>query len=801
MSDYNISFGEAQIEPSAGVSDDDYQKALRGLRMEKAKPGTIDIDHLETLAGIVKEYRAKKPTSSGSNLSDKHEQPIDTSIRYVKPPLTPPVGTYDGSADELEKNAAEMKQFHDANFGATDNYTGRKDVPPASFTPPQPPAAGILDKLAQAKDALPRALGGKVQHIYEPSVLEFQNKMRPYYGAAVDHMTKNDKEYGQYADMRWKEIYDKAQTEGIPVVRQAYAPKSTMNDLAGVAGGLGSALAGADKTFTFGLGGLAYDKLEEATRHPSADQIRRQVRSTGGAVAPDLDPAPSRQAALDAYPISGGLGEIAGALHPKSLVSKTGGLLGAGIRGAAGKAATGVAGRIAAGALEGAGASAIGSAGIDAVDSLSDPSMTADKIAERAKIAAMIGLPLGAVGGAIGAHGANLREGELGTAGPGFRTSVRSGIKPASNEEGQVMAKYIDRAKAEPGAPKASELMLSELEKPVVNHAVESRLAAESSIGADKVAAHAENPGLMPTSDLLKAATKAHAAGMDSGGKELAFQANLPKLRAQIANLADVKPVPLGEEVQGAILVKDAQRMGFDVSKALADDAVEVVIRPRLVTLEKLDEVISGLDQMQKAGKRTAEPLPGYNDMAKAARDMRDRFSREYSAQQGGSGRGLHDLERRLQLSGIPQDLKPQGLDANQHKALMGSLGSYGEPGADAVARNRAIRETANLSGVGKELERSRQMRAYEKLREEAKAGSTPSLFRPLKVGTSTPVRLRADALAQKFQLENLGNLGSLSSDEGPQALGQRAGQAAQGASRATIDMISRMLNLGSPLP
>lgn len=800
MSDYNISFGDATIETKGGVSDEEYQQAMRAIQMDKDRPGSVPIGDIRIFVKDIDRYRSQKSQSAGSNLSDKHEQPIDTSIRYVKPPLARPPETIvdlDQPPEEVAAAKARREKFMAENYTnrtpgvPSVNMTGRKDVPPPSFEPPETPATGVMDRLARAKDSLPSAFGGKVQHIYEPSLLEFQNTMRPYYGDAVDKMGKGATEFAQYADMRWKEVYDKARAQGIPVVRQAFSPNTPGNVAAGIAGGAGAALAGADKMFTLGLGGRAYDKLEETGR---------QISSLGGAVAPDLDPAPSRKAALDAYPISGGFGELGAALHPKSLVARAGRLIGAGGRALLGGAAGGVAGRIGVGALEGAGASAATSAGLDAVESIDNPNMTAGQIGERAKIAALIGLPLGAVGGAIGAHGANLQEGPLGAAGPGVRSSIRSGVRLNDSSEGRAMANIIERAKAEPGSPKASELMLNELERPLVNHALESRLAAEASIGADKAAAHAANPGQMPTSTLLKAATKSHAAAMDDGGRELAFQANLPKLRAQIANLADVKPVPLGEDVPGAILVSEAKRQGYDVSKALAEDAVEVVIRPRLVSLEKLDEVISGLDQMQKAGTRTAEPLPGYRDMAKAARDMRDRFSKEYSAQQGGAGRGLHDEARRFKLSGIPDEIKPQGLDADQHRAFVGAMSNYGEPGADAVARNRAIHETAGLAGVGKELERSQQMRAFEKLQEEARAGNAPSLFRPLKVGTSTPVRLRADALARKLQFERLGNLGSLSSDEGPVAIGRRAGEAFQGASQATIDMISRMLNMGSPL-
>lgn len=805
------------------ASDEEYQRALKGIAYAREHPDAISADALETLVGIVKSHAAPKASSTpadfgehsslgptgGDMLSEKipvQESPPPKLERYSAPKLPPKRTIEDPSLSEEEQalaNSEETTRYRKENFDdeSPKNATRRKDLAelaPPSFIPPAPDpgpvsfahpldaARAIAQHIENAKAALPASIGGNVEHFYEPSAEEY-GRFKADLEQGGYHVPSRE----EYADMRWKMIYDAAKQQGRAVVRDAYAGEK------GIAHGLGRAADATDAALlSFGnqmtLGGLgaAYTKAVRHDREASGESALHPEYAT-----------PYDETMQGDFKVAGesvpGLGEVgggaAGILNPRGLGAGLARGAGSAVRGVAGP--TSALGKIAAEGAAGALASGAGAAIEGVTGAVRDERpIEGGDIAARAKIGAMLGLPGGLVAGLAKVHGESLREAvpELPEAEKlGARTSL-GGVSP-----GKQITALEDRAASE-GAPSASSMMFGELEKPLVETGRTARAGAQESIAQTNREFYAKLSGKrQAVGPLLKEATQAHAEAMGPGG-ELAFQQNLPKLREQIGKMADVriadpaKP-PLAGEYRMPVAAAD--RAGFDVDAALneagvpreAAEGTEVAIRPRRLSAEELDKVVHGLDQMQAQGKLTKEPIPRYAEMQRAAREVRDRFSPEFSQTKGANSRALADLERRLAFTGLPPEIPSQGLTADQAKALQSALESAGETGPAAAERARAIRETARQAGVGSELERAQQMRSYERLQGRNSTGGGITLHKGGITEHLNPVspvnRMRLDAISRMMGVPQLG----------------AAGSAAGGSSQATIDQISNMLNLGTP--
>lgn len=795
------------------ISEDEYQRVRRIAEAMKANPTVATPEQMRTVAGILRQYHEEKsvpfgpPTAEQAAAQAPPEEPVEKTSKYSPPklperPTVDTTGMYEQDARVAQDEA--NKKYDTEHFDEVkQNATGRKDLvalaPPSyipkppepgpiSFAHPLDAARAISQHIENAKAALPASIGGNVEHFYEPSKEEydrFANDLRQG-GYSVPSPE-------EYADMRWKMIYEAAKQQGRAVVRDKFAGEK------GIAHGLGRAADAADAALlsfgnqmTFGGLGAAYTKAVRHDREAAGETALHPEYAT-----------PYDETMQGDFKVAGqglpGIGEVgggaAGILNPKGLGAEAFRGAGAIVRGVAKPTST--LSKIAAEGAAGALASGAGAAAEGVTGAIRDERpIRADDIGERAKIGALLGIPGGIAAGLVRAHGESLREAvpELPEAEKlGARTSL-GGLSP-----GEKISELEDKARSA-GAPSASSMMFGELEKPIVESGRAARAGAQESIAQTNREFYSKLAGKrQAVGPLLKEATQAHAEAVGAGdAADLPFQQNLPKLRDQISRMADVriadpaKP-PLAGEYRMPIAA--AERAGFDVDAAMNEagvptdmtEGVEVAIRPRRLSAEELDKVVHGLDQMQAQGKLTKEPIPRYAEMQRAAREVRDRFSPEFSATKGANSRGLADLERRLSFSGLPPEIPSQGLTADQAKALQSALESAGEAGPASAERARAIRETARQAGVGREFDQAQQMRAYERLQNRHSTGGAVHLHEHSITGYLNPAspvnRMRLDALSRMAGAPQLG----------------AAGAAIGGASQETIDQISRMLNTGSP--
>lgn len=799
MANYDISFGEAQIEPS-GVSEEDYQKALRGVEMEKAKPGSLDIDRLETLAGIVREYRAKKPQVSGSNLSDKHQLPQDTTPRGVAPKLPEPPAFDPNNLDAMYGAAGADTAYQAAHFDQKlPNASKRKDlyVPPEYHPPPNKDDLAAADanismlhpldaartisaRLAGAKKALPTAVGGDVEHYYEPGIDMFREKMAPVLGPEVTKMNESSPQYREFSDLMWKDIYQRAEAAGTPVVRHKYQETPGGGDKivhAGVtgAGAIGAAAQGFGEGAFLGIPNVAQHAVEGGTDNAHA--------------------------LGSAFPLAQDAGYVAGLINPLSIGAKimsgSGKLAAKGIAKVLGeKEAATVAGKLTAGAVGGALGSGATSLGTDAVKDVSgEENLSGEDMAKRAALAAALGVPLGAAGTGLGMAAERLRKTTpLGQAEKlGARTSTLHGIK-ADPETIALRAE----AEAKDVAPR--ELLASELEKPIADYAHGERARLVEQASQENAAAYRAHAGHEASyRPLLNTLTEAHAEMSRAGGGKVPFSEGHEMLRNQIAEMADVEVVPPG--TRRSMSVDEARQRGFDVAKAMKaadipeDMAGDVAIsaQPRSVDAKSLDIAIRGVDELRDKGV-----LGKYhaNQFQEAARQVRDEFGPEFAAIKDRHDAAFGDLERRLELSGISGKVREGPLEANQVEGLLGNVRHY--DGSKSVPKAQALRSVAEGAGVSDKLERIRQIRALEDLEKRTKLSASLRLsggeLGPRAFISADPIRFRADP-ATRYLSRTLGTGGALAPRYGDKD------RLPGGASQADIDQISRMLNMGSPIP
>lgn len=783
MSDYEVTFGPAEVD----VSDEEYKKAMRGIQMDKANPGSLPIEALRMFAGDIERYRSQKPRAT-------------STPKGVAPALPLEPGTADHSnvtaaLDASEAYDAYQKQHFDQGLKSASK---RKDLyAPPSFHPPPDPAtlaaadrpisllhpidaAGtVFSMLKGAKKALPTAVGGDVEHYYEPGVDLFRKQMAAngMPQAEVARLNESDTRYREFADLMWKDIYEKAAANGKPVVRHAYeetpgAGDKVVHAAVTGAGAVGSAAQGFGEGAFFGVPNLGQKAVEG-----------------GGANAAAVE---------SAFPLSHDLGMAAGMLNPLSFGAKiaAGGkaLVGKGVAKAFGaKEAASIPGRLAAGGLGGAAASGATSAGIDTLSG--DERLTPGEIGKRALIAFALGLPLGMAGEGLGMSAERLRRtSSLGQAKKlGARTSVLHGVKADK-------ITVALRAEAEARDLTPRELLASELEEPIWRYAHEERGRLTEIAGRENAAAYKALEGNEPTyRPLLDTLTDAHAEMMQHGGGKVPFTQGHQMLRQEIAQMADVRVVPAG--ARRSMSVADAERRGFDVAKAFKEadipedmgSDVAISVEPKRVDAKGLDIAIRGVDEMRDSGVLGKYHASQFQE---AARQVRDEFGTDFAAMKERHAAAFSDLDKRLQLSGISGKVRERGLDAAQTEGLLGNVRHY--DGSESVPKAEALRSVAEGAGVRDKLERIRQIRALEDLEKRTKLSASLRLsggdIGPKAFISADPIRFRADPIA-RYLSPTLGTGGALAPRYGDR------NRIPGGASQADIDQISRMLNTGSPFP
>jgi hypothetical protein len=779
-------FGEGPLLDLGGVhktSGGGEEAALAGMPLSPKEENVTPASSPE----LRRARRYKAPPIDTRSIASEEEQKADRE-RFPHLVHAPP-----GMNPEMKSASQREDLFAPPEFFPEDPAAQAAQSAHISLMHPLDAASAIAGKVAAAKRQLPQALGGNVEHYYEPGLDVFRKIMGPALGPEVNKLGEDSREYREFSDLLWKQIYESASAAGKPVVRHKFHETHGPGEAIGHAltTGMGAVSAfsgGADEGLT---GGVGQAVLSGKTATVPGEE------SVGSVVS-------NQEAIGSAFPISRDLGMIRGYLDPRSLGARVGagaiGLAGKGLARLAGKdavegAGKSLVGKLAVGGAKGAIAAGAGSAATDVVkDATGQEDLSARDIGDRAKIAALLGLPLGAAGAGLGAASARLRktipslgkmeETDMGT------TSTFRGVKPSDEAE-----TIRGRAGARDVAPR--ELLADEMEQPITDFARSERERLVNAAGAANRAGYARMAGQERSyAPLLDVVTNEHSDLMSNAGGKLPFSQDHSLLREQIGRMADVELVPrtpatalttrTGQRgVARTYTPDEATRLGYDVSLAAeqagvpesAIDQFAVRAVPRSVDPKGLDAVVSSIDTMHQRS-----PLPRYGEFQEAARRIRDEFPPEWGQLKSAEGQLFHEQEREFQLAGIGDVPGERGMSANQYKQLMGSLRNAGKP--RSVGEDEASRSVARRAGVGRKYEQIRGLQGLEDTEKMAKF-RLPGVrlfgggLSAIDTIPGAALRLRADPL-MRFLAPNFGGAGAA---------------APQMASQATIDQISRMLS------
>lgn len=186
------------------------------------------------------------------------------------------------------------------------------------------------------------------------------------------------------------------------------------------------------------------------------------------------------------------------------------------------------------------------------------------------------------------------------------------------------------------------------------------------------------------------------------------------------------------------------------------DEQLRVLIEPRSFNAQKYETIISGLDDLAKAGRAQGNVDPAFKDFQRAARADREQFSPEWAELKDKHYRTKLALESRAGFANIAPGNKPHSeMSANDKKTFEGGLLGYGSTEPAKKSANDAYRALADAAGpkVRAELETLRAQTAYDSLktkatpnmRESAGAGGATTRIG----GLGTAAKLRADAAAR----------------------------------------------------
>jgi hypothetical protein len=177
--------------------------------------------------------------------------------------------------------------------------------------------------------------------------------------------------------------------------------------------------------------------------------------------------------------------------------------------------------------------------------------------------------------------------------------------------------------------------------------------------------------------------------------------------RSMKAEVVEAHEARMVAEANGGFVVDAdiARQMGANLPAEL-DPAAKVVMSPRQLNAQQLDEVSSAVDDLAGLAQSRGAKDTAYVKLAESVRETQEQFPglREMKERHAAL---LKETERSQVRAGLPSKLKPGGykeaLDPNQQKTFDNALKNYRNKGSDGDT-NLALRELAELAGVTKEL-------------------------------------------------------------------------------------------------
>lgn len=767
------------------------ERAIAALRVAKQDPSKFSTDELEMLMQAA-EQPDPKPSNygEGGSILGVGETGMDVLDKRITSPeqhaqvekarnLSPTVAKQlqvglggaaptipDETAEEkLKREGEEYSRTHDPSLPTASKHKELFAPPeniPEDFGPPAPPALDPMSAFAQkvesARSSLPAFFGGKVEHYLEPSVAQFRRETRPVLGDEVDKMGVGSDAYREYADKLWQDIYNKARADGRAVVRSAY--KDNRNGklpfVEKVAEqGLG-VLGGIDTV----LGGVPSDTVDVLRGRPFMGDERKSLNAHRG---------------------NAPIGDIAGQAGGSMLPVAPGNMVARGMGALFGEAAS-AGGAALRGGLGGAGAGAATSAASDVADSR-------DVSGQAAGISALLGFPLGALGGAsgygMGVHGKNLREttgfGQVESAGMG-KTDVIRGIKPTAKAEG-----IRKEATAALGPGREVDHLTRQLEEPMTGAARRYQAETKQSLGQQKEAYFAatdeERRNIGP---FVEKALELRGKATTPDAQRLPLHADQVKFLDKVigeSTSTDIVPAANGKALEksyrpGSIDVppEQAERYGIDVGRAIQaytmrtgkppGDNFLIRITPRELNPREMEAVKDKIDLALRMGDNPNRQE--LNPLMEATREVRDRMpsggpvsdsltatastgTREiplsgFSAFQKKASDTTQNVSREIESAGFPEKV-PEKLDAGQAQKFFSTAENYRTSGRTPDA-DAALRKLAQMGNVQGGLEDVAGMRELRALQGKAQLPASAALM-PWKLG-------QADPLARQLRLDPL---------------------------------------------
>lgn len=782
------------------TTEEEYLTAKKALRHAVENPDAFSADELEDLTSIVESYKpeggsaptlvsetgpeigpptvaqmeAREKVKRGRKKAAEHPE-IVRALEASGLPVGMPV--------EEAKKKRRSDFLHEVENNNLPSASKIQDLfAPPEYTPPQ--SLGVFGD--------PIGFGGMTKGSYdvhiEPSIGQFRSEARPVYGDKVDELDTTSQAYKAYADKKYQMAYDQAVKSGRGLIRPEYILNDKKREEMKIGLGLGGGLVSLADAATAGV----------ASRTAPGDAKKVTALAEG---APDAVTLPAELTGAALNPLFRMFPAISKGTSFGKGVAKQ--------------------------ALRG-GAAAGGTTAIElAARKASGEDVSLEDAAEAIGKSAVLGVGLGATGGLIteGArlHGENLERttplGELRKR--GAQTSVTKGIKAGpvleAEERAAAEAGFVDPITREADVPAYH---ASRLEEPMTTAARREQGLAEQRAAEAKEAIYElpANQRKISAEPFVNKLREVRRSLVSAEGRALS-----PASERQVG-LIDRFLSSAQERVPDL----EAEAAGRWITPGMPEPEPKFKLVPRKYTPREVDKLIDDLQsydpQAVKSGVSSErDPLHRYNELKKAAHEMRDQVRggtvdvpegleteivdkqgrkttlRDYSAYEHGLAEDQAEAARRRVMAGLPEGEVPERLSGNQARQLRGATEKYGSGGeSDAATEYYAER-----AGKKAELEPIRSARQLADLRKKAKVSYSPRLHMigpvpiPILAGsmTGTGARLRLDpALRSLSGAKSLGRFAPAAASRLPGL--RRPGE----VDEMTIDEISAMLASMPPL-
>lgn len=577
----------------------------------------------------------------------------------------------DSHQDETEERGAKEGFITQLYPTSGPQLAPQEDLPPdiegqklieQTSRPSPPPPEHIVPGVLGVKPYLPYWMGGGTEYWEEPTLFDF------HAATGKKNLGRESPEYAEYADKKWTERYMAAQQNGDNVIRMEKALPSEAD-------------------------AFMAKKAAEASSALLPNALGAAVGLSDMASGRTLLNEDQRKYVEDEAPVGFGLGSLFGAAEGVPEAAFERGAEITGLKTALQASQPSVAGA----AARGVGAGAIGAGlteGIAELDAAAKGEKTGDP--DRNIINAMLfgggGGALAGGGGAMsrglrgrGERGRELRIIEKANGAPATRLNPFSPLEVPNAAESALMESMGPGVNEGAAAP---DILASRVAPDIAKRAIAEEASTVKAIGDAETRYYNTRAG---RAQVVPHETANAIQGIISErtfntGKALmaAEPGTFQRLMGQAVEAIPVLPGKSAQQIADlengrVVSLFQARQMGLPMDlppmNAGQELQTQVIIKPRPLNAQQMDEVVKGVDRLAKAATKQGAADEGFAELQRATRADRGHFRWDpalgneppdfnladgtpvtgYNKFQHFAGQRLSDIERRMTEAGIPQ--------------------------------------------------------------------------------------------------------------------------------------------------